>query len=184
MEQVKFSRMTMKEVMAWYEYIKPIKRREGKYFWVKRLDEFQIKNIDFRYVHNSLGEISEPVAEELSILADVKMVHQFNAGAGITITVDDIIRQIPRHLLKKTIAFEVVYDDYPVLQRKIFQEEFDEGFYVSVVRLYQKNDESNDTAPRSSLYPEEFAAIPLGMTPEEFQKLKEVSEYMFQRGLY
>lgn len=176
--------MTMPEIMEWYQKIDSIRYQECVRVYSKKLQGEQVEQLDYRYIRYIFPENLEPVGNELKFLADVKMLHPFDKGARLTATIADIIRQIPKELIEKTIAFEMVYNDTSRLQRKIFQKEWDSGFYVSVVRLYQAAEDPKDSAKAPGLYPEDFAPVPIGMTAEELQKIREVSEYMLQRGLY
>ena len=177
-------KMTIEEILGWYEKIRPINWFDGQRFFCKKLTKKQVMEEDYRYIIHGLGETPEIVESGLDFLTDVKMLHPLGPGAGLTATVADIICQIPEEFLEKTIAFEMVYNDYSKYQRKIFQNEWNDGFYVSVVRLYQATDESKNTALKSGIYPEDFAPVPIGMTEEQLRRIKEVAEYTFQRGLY
>lgn len=175
----------MKEnVMARYEKIKPIRWQDHRRYFCKEMTMEEVFEKDFRHFHHTFFDTPKEVGKELAILADVKMLHKFDKGGRLTATVADVLAQIPAMYLEECIAFELVYDNYRMHKRGIFAAEYDAGYYVSVVRLYKAADSEETAAPVSGTYPEPFAPAPVGITEDDLQTIKEVTEYMSTRGLY
>ena len=52
-----------------------------------------------------------------------------------------------------------------------FNAELNAGFHVSIVRLYQAKDDTNEVAQPITEYPTSDSKVPVGMTEEEFKEL-------------
>lgn len=106
---------------------------------------------------------------KLSVLEDIKMLHGYGSYALFKPSVGEVIRQIPKEHLKKVIAFEII--DGAIAMNSTFNAELNAGFHVSIVRLYQAKDDTNEVAHPITEYPTNDSKLPIGMTEEEFKEL-------------
>lgn len=170
--QQKFSipEMSTNEIVRWYGTIKPIVCHNGNLMSLDKLLPFELVNDCFlsHRIFDSKVDIST-----LGILADIKMLHSYTVPTYFKPSVGEIIRQIPEELRKATVAFEVIYSPYGQPDFDIFKDEFDEGYHVSIVRLYQKFDGTCPKAEKLLEYPTPASCLPVYMEAEKFQKLIE-----------
>ena len=100
------------------------------------------------------------------------MLHGYGYHGFFKPSVGKVIRQIPKDYLKKVVAFEIICG--AIGMGCIFKDELYEGFHVSIVRLYQKKDDTNEAAHPIIEYPANDSRTPAGMTEGEFKELFEI----------
>ena len=169
------------EITKWYETIKPIVNYKTdetlklNSVYLRELTEEELSNISYTWLtkENYADKVDY---SKLSVLADVKMLHRWSYYGYFKPSVGEIIRQIPKKMLEKVVAFEIIYSPDDWSDFNLFKEEFDESYHVSVVRLYQAKDDSNIAAEKiMTEYPsKEDTVPPIGMSDEEFHQLKDL----------
>lgn len=70
---------------------------------------------------------------------------------------------------EKVVAFEIIAG--AIGMEGIFKDELNAGFHVSIVRLYQAKDDTNEAAQQIERYPTPNYQVPVGMAEEQFKKL-------------
>lgn len=134
-------KMSNEEIAKRYTSIKPIIRKEGKPSYLRNLSNSELENVAYTWLNDSTdyGEFVD--FTKLSVLTDVKMLHRWRYYGFFKPTVGEVIRQIPKEYLEKVIAFEIIAGPLDIYTT--FKAELNAGFHVSIVRLYQANDETN-----------------------------------------
>lgn len=69
---------------------------------------------------------------------------------------------------EKVVAFEIIAG--AIGMEGIFKDELNAGFHVSIVRLYQAKDDTNEAAQQIERYPTPNYQVPVGMAEEHFKK--------------
>ena len=163
--------MSKEEIAKWYANIKPIVGKATKSY-LRNLSEKEITGVAYTWLTEP-GDLADPVDfSKLSVLADVKMLHRWCYYGFFKPDVGEVIRQIPKELLEKVVAFEIL--DGAIGWDTIYNKECNAGFQVSIVRLYQAKDATNEEAKKVDVYPTKDSNIPIGMTQEEFEEYKEL----------
>lgn len=168
-------KMKKKKVEKWYRRIKPIVIKGEKHVFLRELKGKELRKKGYTWFNEEEDYGPEVDYSRLSVLADVKMLHGYRYYMYFEPTVQEVIRQIPDKLLKKTIAFELIYNPTSMVDLGIFKKEFNYGYNVSVIRLYKIRKETEEAARPIEKYPEKESKKPIGMTKKEFKKLKEKS---------
>ena len=184
--KIKIPIMKNKEIAKWYENMKPIvngktsENLKSKSVYLRLLTKEELTDRSYTWLTKE-NYADEVEYGKLSLLADIKMIHKWSYYGFFNPSVGEIIRQIPKELLGKVVAFEIIYLPKNSSDFNLFKKEFDAGFHVSVVRLYQAKDDSNIAAEGTVLkYPSEDDTVPpIGMSKEEFYKLKDL---IYQRS--
>lgn len=168
----KIQMMSDGDIARWYATIKPIVKNGGKSTYLRELLESELKTTAYNWLNEpkDYGDIVDYT--KLSVLADVKMLHSWSYYGIFKPSVSEVIRQIPKEYLEKVVAFEII--NGAIGMDTIFKAELEEGFHVSIVRLYQAKDETNNEAQPIDTYPTSDCKIPIGMTEEEFQGVKKI----------
>ena len=167
-------KMSNEEIAKWYTTIKPIVSSVAIPTYLRDLSQSELTDTAFIWFHKSNYAKSVDY-NKLSFLADVKMLHSYGYTEIFKPTVAEVIRQIPKEHLEKVVAFEILVG--PVGMSGLFKDEFNAGFHVSIVRLYQEKDSSNLAAsPVTNFYPSMDCITPIGMTEKDFEALKEFAE--------
>lgn len=176
-EKIIIPMMEKDEIAKWYKNIRPIVNYKSKnncnkkQVYLRKLKNNELTDLSYTWLQNEKDYAEQVEYEKLSALADVKMIHRFGLYGLFKPSVGEVICQIPKELLPKVVAFEIIYNPINNSDFNLFKKEFDAGFHVSVVRLYQVK--CNELYPRN-----EDIMQPIGMTKEEFEKFKELT---FQR---
>ena len=159
----KIPKMSDEELLKWYSIIKPL----FFFSYLRPLSLNELKSSKF----NSIFDFTDTVDySALAVLADVKMLHSKSYNGSFAPTVEEVITQIPKELLEKVVAFELMAG--PVGKDDIYRDAASNGYHVSIVRLYEVKNDSNIEA-RPLYYPSPDSQLPLGMTEKEFAKFKE-----------
>lgn len=169
--------MPREEIARWYETIKPIVFIRGIPVYMKNLTPKDLIGYSYIMLANEKDHENKVDFNQLSILADVKMIHKYNNQRLFQPSVADVIAQIPKHLLSRTVGFNIVYSPRTSEDLKIFKDEFNEGYHVSVIRLYGEYGETNRKASLSEarMYPLPDIETKR-MSEEESTKLKALLE--------
>ena len=167
----KIPMMSNEEIAKRYANIKPIVKHEGIPTYLRELTEHELTHSAYTWF-NEPSDYAEPVDySKLSVLADVKMLHVWAYYGFFKPDVGEVIRQIPKEYLENVVAFEIICG--AIGMNSIFNNELNAGFHVSIVRLYQAKDDTNEVAQPIDIYPTNDCKIPIGMTEKEFQWVKE-----------
>lgn len=166
-------KMRNEDIAKWYEKIKPIVSNNGKPFWLMKLKQWEIFYTAYTWLDKKCDFSGEVSYSELSHLADVKMLHRYRAPYGyFRPTISEVISQIPHEMLSRVTAFEIIYSPSTPRDFEVFNDEFHSGYHVFLVRLYQAKNDINREAHPVGMYPNKKSVLPIGMTEEEFEKLK------------
>ncbi len=169
--------MSIEEISKWYATIKPIVHKSGTPCYLRKLSEKELTNTAYTWLkeRRNYTEYAEYVDfDELSVLTDIKMLHRWGYYGFFKPSVGEVIRQIPKELLEKVIAFEIISG--PVGMNSIYNAELIAGFHVSIVRLYQAKNSTNESAAPVSHWPSTNDKCPIGMEQGDFQKFFELIE--------
>ena len=165
-------KMSNGDIAKWYSNIKPIVKYEGKPTYLRELWAHELTITVYTDL-NEPSDYAEPVDySKLSVLADVKMLHVWAFYGFFKPNVGEVIRQIPTEYIEKVVAFEMI--NGAIGMTSIFNKELNAGFHVSIVRLYQAKDDTNEEAQPIGIYPTSDCKTPIGMTEEEFQGVKAI----------
>lgn len=159
-------KMSNAEIAHWYATINPIVEHDT---YLRKLSADELTNVAYTWL-NKPSDYSDKVDfSKLSVLEDIKMLHGYGSYVLFKPSVGEVIRQIPKEHLKKVIAFEII--DGAIAMNSTFNAELNAGFHVSIVRLYQAKDDTNEVAQPITEYPTSDSKLPVGMTEEEFKEL-------------
>lgn len=167
----KIPNMSNKDVANWYANIKPIVDNEGTPNYLRELKDYELGNaITFLQPTDYADKVD---FSKLSVLGDVKMLHRYSYVGFFKPSVKEIISQIPSDMIEKVVAFEMIYTSDSIIDlNDIFNEEIHQGFHVSVVRLYQTKNDTNEKAEPVQEYPVKESTLPIGMSKKQFHQLK------------
>ena len=163
--------MSIDDIAKLYANIKPIVKDGKTPTYLRELTKHELTHTAYTWL-NQPSDYAEPVDfSKLSVLADVKMLHAWAYYGFFKPDVSEVIKQIPKEYLEKVVAFEII--DGAIGMNTVFNKELNAGFHVSIVRLYQAKDDTNEEAQpiNSNIYPTEDCKVPIGMTEKEFQEL-------------
>lgn len=158
--------MSDEEIARWYKTIKPIVNRTT---YLRELSTDELTCIAFNWLDKPSDFADEVDFSKLSVLEDRKMLHGYGYYGFFKPSVGEVIRQIPKEYLEKVVAFEIITG--AIGMAGAFKAELNAGFHVSVVRLYQAKDDTNEEASSISQYPTSDSKLPVGMTEEEFAEI-------------
>ncbi|MBQ8042593.1 MAG: hypothetical protein IJ272_00390 [Clostridia bacterium] len=167
-------KMSTEEISKWYSTIKPIVYKNGTAYYLRRLSDKELKATAYTCLNKTSDYAEHVDFDQLSFLIDVRMLHLYGYYGYFQPSVGEVIRQIPKEYLEKTIAFEII--DGGIGMNGIYNAELNAGFHVSVVRLYQAKDEANEVATPIHTWPTKGTKCPLGMKEEDFKTLLEFVE--------
>ena len=168
--KMEIPKMSNTEIQKWYSNIRPIVSKKEGTKYLRKLSDKEVISAAYTWLNNQ-GDYLETVDfTKLSILADVKMLHKYGYYGFFKPSVGEIIRQIPKKYLEKVVAFELLLGG--IGMNSIYKDELNAGFHVSIVRLFQLKDDSNDEAKHEKMYPNRESQLPIGMTEKEFYELK------------
>ena len=157
--------MDIKDIAKWYETIKPIVKQK----YLRELTKHELTHTAYTWLDEA-SDYAKPVDySKLSVLADVKMLHRWAYYGFFKPDVGEVIRQIPKEYLEKVVAFEIIKG--PIGMNTVYNKELNAGFHVSIVRLYQAKDETNEEPQPIIIYPNSECKVPIGMTEEDFDIL-------------
>ena len=160
-----------------YEHIKPLVKFENGFMEHRKLSEEEMNSYDWTwYKSDWLYFGKERInMDNLSVIGDLKVQYSYEQGNYPTVA--DVLEQIPQEYISFVKYFYEVYFVPANISKKIFKEEFDKGYMVSIVRLYKKRGDTDIPATEFyGLYPENMANSPIGMTEDEFETLKKEIE--------
>lgn len=158
--------MSNEEIASWYATIKPIVRHDT---YLRELSSDELTDVAYTWLNQPLDYADKVDFSKLSVLEDRKMLHSWGYYGCFKPSVGEVIRQIPKVYLNKVVAFEIIVG--AIAMNNTFNAELNAGFHVSIVRLYQAKDDTNDAAQPITEYPTSDSKVPVGITEEEFSKL-------------
>ena len=138
MKQLSIPQITDEELMRRYLKIKPIAEvGDGKY-WLKDYSIDEMRNTS--YFWSLFPDKREPVGEKLYYhdYHEFECLHSFGFHGFFKPSVAEVLAQIPEDCLKHfTIdAFEIIGKPTGSDDLNKYREALEQGFHVSVVRLY------------------------------------------------
>lgn len=158
-------KMSDAEIARWYATIKPIVGHDTYLRW---LSADELTGIAYTWLNEPSDYADKVDFSKLSVLEDRKMLHGYEYYGFFKPSVGKVIRQIPKEHLNKVVAFEII--DGAIAMNSTFNAELNAGFHVSIVRLYQAKDDTNEAAHPITEYPTSASKVPVGMTEEEFKE--------------
>ena len=158
--------MSNEEIAHWYETIKPIVKHNT---YLRELSADELTDTAYTWLNEPSDYADKVDFSKLSVLEDRKMLHGWGYYGFFKPSVGEVIRQIPKEYLEKVVAFEII--DGAIAMKSTFNAELNAGFHVSIVRLYQAKDDTNEAAYQITVYPTSDSKVPVGMTEEEFAEL-------------
>lgn len=167
----KIPEMSNEDIVKWYSNIKPIVDNEGTPTYLRELTNSELQDKAYTWLTEPSDYSDIVDFTKLSVLADVKMLHAYGYYGFFQPSVGEVIRQIPKEYLGKVIAFEIL--EGAIGMNGIFNAELNAGFHVSIVRLYEAKNDTNEVAQPANIYPTPDSKTPIGITEEKFQILKE-----------
>lgn len=159
-------KMSNVEIAHWYNTIKPIVKH---YRYLRKLSTEELTNTAYTWLNEPIDYSDEVDYTKLSVLEDRKMLHGYGYYGYFKPSVGEVIRQIPKNYLEKVVAFEIICG--AIGMNSTFNDELNAGFHVSIVRLYQKKDDTNEAAHPIIEYQTKDSKTPAGMTEEQFKEL-------------
>lgn len=159
-------KMSTEEIAHWYATIKPIVNHDT---YLRKLSTKELQTVAYIWLNEPTDYADKVDFSKLSVLEDRKMLHGWGYYGFFKPSVGEIIRQIPKEYLKKVVAFEII--DGAIAMNSTFIDELNAGFHVSIVRLYQIKDDTNEVAHQITKYPTNNDKIPVGITEEQFNEL-------------
>ncbi len=161
--------MSNEEIARWYQTIKPIVKRDT---YLRELTAHELTGTAYTWLNEPTDYADRVDFSRLSVLEDRKMLHRWGYYGFFKPSVGEVIRQIPKEYLEKVVAFEII--DGAIAYNSTFNAELNAGFHVSIVRLYQAKDDTNEAAQPIKEYPTSNSQTPAGMTEEEFRECREL----------
>lgn len=158
-------RMSNEEIARWYANIRSIVRYDT---YLRELSPKELTDVAYTWLKKPTDYADKVDFTRLSVLEDRKMLHGYGYYGYFKPSVGEVIRQIPKEYLERVVAFEIICG--PLGMNSVFNDELNAGYHVSIVRLYQANNGSNEAQPITE-YPTSDSKTPVGMTNEEFEKL-------------
>ena len=159
-------KMSSEEIARWYATIKPI---VGHDTYLRELSVKELTDVAYTWLTKPTDYADKVDFTKLSVLEDRKMLHGWGYYGNFKPSVGEVIRQIPKEYLEKVVAFEII--DGAIAMNSTFNDELNAGFHVSIVRLYQAKDDTNEAAHPITEYPMSNSKTPVGITEEEFKEL-------------
>ena len=166
--------MSIEEIAKWHKTIKPIVHKNVTPCYLRKLSEKELTNTAYTFLRGHKDYAENVDFSQLSVLADVKMLHRWGHYAYFKPSVGEVIRQIPKEYLEKVVAFEII--SAPVGMNSIYNAELNAGFHVSIVRLYQAKNDANEAATPINCWPNADSKCPLLMNEQDFEKIMELIE--------
>lgn len=166
--------MTTEEIAKWYTTIKPIVNDGAIPRYLRELSERELTCTAYTWLTEPPDYAGPVDFTQLSVLEDTKMLHVYGYHGFFKPDVGEVIRQIPKQYLEKVVAFEIISG--PVGMNSIYRKELNAGFHVSIVRLYQEKNDTNEVATPVDCWPTTDSKCPVGMTKEDFEKIIELIE--------
>jgi len=126
--------MSVAEVVKSYKTIRPITSFGSRPFFLQELSAEDLT--EFSFIHLEDSNRQEVDRNTISMVKEMNMLHKYTYHGFFQPTVSEVISQIPKELLKKVVAFEIIKQPGKDYDFKFYPKEFEAGFHVSMVRLY------------------------------------------------
>ena len=98
-------KMSDKDIAHWYENIRPIVKRDT---YLRKLSERELTHVAYTWLTEAIDYAEKVDFTKLSVLEDIKMLHGYGYYGLFKPSVGEVIRQIPKDLLEKVVAFEII----------------------------------------------------------------------------
>lgn len=172
--KIEIPEMDCSELLRLAKGIRPIVYfKHSTPVYLRPLEDFELIYAAYTWLNHPSDYGAKVDYSKLSILADVKMIHTYVKFHMVQPTVGEVIRQIPKSLLERTVAFEIIYCPKSFSDFRTFASEFKAGYHVSVVRLYQDKDNNNVPATQpDDFWPTKTSPLPIGMSESTFKWLR------------
>ncbi|MBE5820963.1 MAG: hypothetical protein E7311_00040 [Clostridiales bacterium] len=120
-------KMSNEKVLKWYKQIKPIVRKNNKTFvFHTDLSPREVTDVSFTWLEDKkMDKIS---LDDLYEIKDIYMYHPYVNYMTFVPTIAEVIKQIPKRIINKVVAFEILDCLNQVKDRH----------HISIVRLYGK----------------------------------------------
>lgn len=122
-----------------YQHIRPVKKNSwGNRCWLKQLDLKELRGASITWSDKLLATPVEETGVKLREIGSFRCLHTWSAPALFHPTVAEILAQIPKELVDRAKAFEIVVPTlmYNVVTDEFANKVFKEGYHVSTVVLY------------------------------------------------
>ncbi len=132
--------ITNEEIIERYSHIKPVVKKDGKLYWLRKFSDEEL--FDISYLWND--ETEKPVEENeiIPILGkDFRCLHEYGYYGLFKPSVAEVLTQINPEVLDSVVAFEII--ESPKTADDFYKDEFttaalNSGHHVSMVRLYRQ----------------------------------------------
>ena len=140
MSDMHISWITNEEIIGRYSRIKPIVRKDGTLYWLRKFSDEELFNISYLWCDNTEKPIKKseivPIPD-----GDFRCLHRYGYYELFKPSIAEVLTQINPEILDSVVAFEII--DSPKSAYNFREDEFtsaafDSGHHVSTVRLYQK----------------------------------------------
>lgn len=173
-KKFKIPNMSVEKIAKLYSKIRPIVSKSGTPCYLRELSKKELTDIAYTWLDELKDYDYYVDFNELSVLTDVKMLHRWGNPAFFTPSVGEVIRQIPKEYLDKVVAFEIIGETVGI--SSIYRDELNAGFHVSVVRLYQAKNSTNEAATPCTTWLSKNSKCPIGMEKKDFRKFLKLIE--------
>lgn len=157
--------LSIEEVTRRYQHVMSIVEHKC---YLRELSNDELSGLTYTWCHES-NDYRDVVDYSKFFLEDRKMLHNYVPPKCFKSSVSKVLRQISKDLLSKVVAFEIL--DGAVSYNDVCQDELKAGYHVSIVRLYQAKDDTNEAAKPVTNYPSDDSMVPVGMTQEQFERI-------------
>lgn len=132
--------ITNEEIIERYSHIKPVVKKDGKLYWLRKFSDEEL--FDISYLWND--ETEKPVEENEIIPIpgkDFRCLHEYGYYGLFKPSVAEVLTQINPEVLDSVVAFEII--ESPKTADDFYKDEFtaaalNSGHHVSMVRLYKQ----------------------------------------------
>lgn len=166
--------MSTEKIAKWYTTIKPIVHQNGTPHYLRELSSEDLTRIVYTELTEPTDYAESVDYNKLSVITDIKMLHTCGYHGFFEPSVGEVIRQIPKRILKEVVAFEIIGG--AIGMNSIYRAELNAGFHVSVVRLYQAANASHLPAFPINRWPTKYSKRPWRMLDADFRKIMKLSE--------
>lgn len=126
------------ELMRRYLKTKPVVNIDGTKYWLRNYTLSELKSIS--YIWYARTDKYEPVGESLSSCThyDFKCLHTYGFPGFFKPSISEILAQIPEDVFENYSidAFEIIDSPATTGDFNKYRKELNQGFHVSIVRLY------------------------------------------------
>lgn len=127
------------DIKKFYQKMEIIIRDKCSYpYFLRQLSDSEIINSNLIWFNQPKDYYKEVNFSQFSVLTDIKvLIPYYNHPRLFNPTVREIISQIPESFEKNAVAFEMIVFPKVESDMLLYPKEFEAGFHVCTVRLYQ-----------------------------------------------